>query len=201
MASDITLYGVGYTRSARCRWTLQELGLDFEQPDSGSMIGSDELRAFHPQSKLPAIVINGERLFESAAICTYLCDLNPDKGLIAPPGTHERALHDQWVSFGLSELEGYLWSTAKHSGFYPEEKRVPEVIPSNTEELLKGIAVLNDVLADTDYLVGGKFSVTDVILGWTLNWARRMGHLGDFVPVQAYVARLLEREHCALNSE
>jgi glutathione S-transferase len=201
MQPNITLYGIRFTRSARCRWTLQELGLKFEEIDCGSMIGGEQLREFHPHAKVPAIVIDDEVLFESAAICTYLCDLNPGKELIASPGTRARALHDQWVSFGLSELEGYLWSTANHTGFYPQEKRVGAIVPSNTEELLKAATVLNDVFADEEYLIGGEFSVSDIILGWSINWARRMGYLDDFPHLQSYVARLLQREHCALNPE
>jgi glutathione S-transferase len=201
MKHKITLYGTGFARSARCRWTLQELGLEFEDIDDGSMIGGDELRKFHPQSKVPAVVIDGNRLFESAAICTYLCDLTPDKGLIATAGSVERGLHDQWISFGLSEMENYLWSNAKHTGFYPEEKRVAAVVESNVEEFSKGAAVLNDALADTPFLVGGKFSVIDIILGWTVNWARRMGHVDDFPHLQSYLVRLFERPHCALNPE
>lgn len=53
--------------------------------------------------KVPAVVIDGEPLFEAAAICTYLAGLVPEKGLIAPSGTRERALHLQWVSFALTE--------------------------------------------------------------------------------------------------
>ncbi|MDA0821462.1 MAG: glutathione S-transferase family protein [Proteobacteria bacterium] len=201
MNHEIRLYGAGFARSARCRWTLQELGMDFEEISAAKMIGGDELREFHPQSKVPAIVIDGERLFESSAICTYLCDISPDQRLIAASGTRERALHDQWVSFGLSEMEGYLWSNAKHTGFYPEEKRVTAVVERNTEEFRKGAAVLDNALSETPFLVGGNFSVTDIILGWTVNWARRMGHLGDFPNLQSYLDRLFAREHCALNPE
>lgn len=53
--------------------------------------------------KVPAVVIDGEPLFEAAAICTYLAGLVPEKGLIAPSGTREGALHLQWVSFALTE--------------------------------------------------------------------------------------------------
>ena len=130
-----------------------------------------------------------------------MCDLTADKGLIAAAGSRERGLHDQWISFGLSEMESYLWSNAKHTGFYPEEKRVAAVVESNVEEFCKGAAVLNDSLADTPFLVGGEFSVTDIILGWTVNWARRMSHLDDFPHLQNYLVRLFERPHCALNPE
>lgn len=201
MKREITLYGVGFTRSARCVWTLKELQLEYEGINAGPMIGGDELREVHPQAKVPAIIIDGESLFESAAICTHLCDITPTRALIAAPGSRERALHNQWTSFGLSEMEGYLWSTVKHTAFYPEEKRVAAVVDTNTEEIRKGAAVLNAVLAQTPFLVGGKFSVTDIIVGWTINWARRMEHLEDFKHLQSYLDRLLEREHCTLNPE
>lgn len=199
MAHDITLYGVDFARSARCRWTLRELELPFTEINDGSLIGGDVLRAIHPQAKVPAIVIDGAALFESAAICTYLCDLVPDKRLIAAPGTRTRALHDQWVSFAQSEIEAYLWSNAKHESFYPEEKRIPAVIEGNNEEIASGLAVFDKVLGDAEFLVDGRFSVTDIITGWTLNWARRQGRLAGYDHIGAYVQRLLARDNCPFN--
>jgi glutathione S-transferase len=199
MKHNITLYGVDFARSARCRWTLRELGLPFEEINDGSLIGGEVLRALQPQAKVPAIVIDGEPLFESSAICTYLCDLVPDNHLIAAAGTRARALHDQWVSFSQSEIEGYLWSNAKHQSFYPEEKRIPAVIECNNEEIARGLAVLDKVLGTSEFLIDDRFGVTDVIVGWTLNWARRQGRLDGFDHLGAYVRRLLARELCALN--
>lgn len=201
MAHEITLYGVNFARSARCQWTFAELGVEFKEINDGSLIGSDELRKVHPQAKIPAVLIDGEPLFESAAICTYLCDLHPDKGLVAASGTRERALHDQWVSFSLAEIEGYIWSNAKHTGFYPEEKRIAAVVATNNEEIRNGTNVLNDLLAKQDYILGDRFTVADIIIGWTINWARRMGQLDGLDHLKAYNARLLEREHCCLNPE
>lgn len=199
MAHDITLYGVDFARSARCRWTLLELELPFEEVNDGSLIGGEVLRAIHPQAKVPAIVIDGEPLFESSAICTYLCDLTPDKRLIAASGTRARALHDQWVSFAQSEIEGYLWSNAKHQSFYPEEKRIPAVIERNNEEIASGLAVFDKVLGASEFLIAERFSVTDIIVGWTLNWARRQGRLDGFDRIGAYVRRLLARKSCPFN--
>lgn len=199
MSHKITLYGVDFARSARCRWTLLELGLAFEEISDGSLIGTDQLRAIHPQAKVPAIMIDGEPLFESAAICTYLCDLKPTVNLIGEAGSRERALHGQWTSFALTEMEGYLWSNAKHTSFYPEEKRVPEIRTSNVHEFRAGAQVLDDTLANAPFLIGGAFSVTDIIVGWTVNWGRRMGHLEGFSHLSTYLDRLFAREHCTLN--
>ncbi len=93
---SIKLFELGPTRSARCRWTLLEAGLEYEsignRPD---IIGSEELRKVHPLGKLPAAIIDGRPLFESAAISTAIADLVPEKDLVAKPGTWSRALHDQ----------------------------------------------------------------------------------------------------------
>ena len=97
---DIKLYELGPTRSARCRWTLREAGLEYESiGNTPDIIGSAELRAVHPLGKLPAAVIDGRPLFESAAICTAIADLVPARGLVGPSGSWARALHDQWVCF------------------------------------------------------------------------------------------------------
>ena len=198
---DITLYGFSTTRSSRCKWTLQELGLPFEDVDDPSLVGTDTLRELHPQGKLPVCVIDGEALFESSAICTCLCDLVPDKQLIASVGTRDRALHYQWVSFALTEMENYLWHSFRHTEFYPESRRVPEVVASNSDEFRAGAKVLNDALKGSQYLVGKEFSVTDIIVSWLLNWGRRLGLLDEFSNLHNYLKRLFEREHCTLRQD
>ena len=88
---DLKLFEFAPTRSARCRWTLLEAGLDFESEGSSpEVLQSEGLRKAHPLSKLPAMIIDGKPLFESAAICTYIADSVPDKELIAKSGTWER---------------------------------------------------------------------------------------------------------------
>ncbi len=201
MSVSITLYGMGPSRSARCRWTLAELGLEHEYIEDRSLFHSDELRALHPQGKMPAAIIDGAPLFESAAICEHLSDIAGGNVLIAPAGSRARALHAQWVSFVLTELEAYLWSNARHTSFYPEERRVPAVIPANNVEIESALSVLNDALTSQSYLVQDRFSVTDIIASWTINWARRTGALEPFTHLSSYLERLRARDHCTLNRQ
>ena len=197
MKRDITLYGSGTSRSSRCLWTLRELGIEFSYVDDPTLLGTEKLKKLQPQGKLPVIVIDGESLFESSAICTYLCDLYPEKGLIGVAGSRERALHEQWCSFALTEVEGYLWSSYKHGSFYPAEKRVPAVLPTNKDEILAGLMVLESALADQTFLVGSKFSVTDIIVGFAINWSKSAGCLEGFPALSGYLARLYCRKLCA----
>lgn len=194
----ILLYEFPPTRSDRVRWTLLELGLPFESICGQHLFGSAELRAISPLGKLPGLVDDGRPLFESAAICTWLADSHPEKGLVAPSGSWERALHDQWVSFCLAEIEAHLWSTARNSFLYPEKDRLTDVLAQNRMEGRKSLKVLDDHLATTPYLIGGRFTVTDIVMGYVTNWARAIGWTDGLGHVPAYNARLLARPHCPL---
>ena len=198
---DIKLCELGPTRSGRARWTLLEAGLDFESVgNSVEIIGSEELRKVHPLGKLPAAVIDGQPLFESAAIVAAIADLVPEKDLIAKQGTWSRYLHYQWVSFALSEMEAFVQSNEINTIDFvlPEDQRVPDIIKQNSMFYRKGAAVLEDVLGKASYLVDDRFSVTDIFVGYTVNWGYAEGLLNDCPNLQAYLERLFEREHCTL---
>jgi glutathione S-transferase len=194
----LELYELAPTRSQRCRWTLLELDLPFESIDGRELMGTPAYREIHPLGKLPALVVDGRVLFESAAICTWLADQVPQKQLIAAPGTWERAQHDQWVSFALTEIEAWMWSTAKNTGFYPPDRRVPAIAERNAEEVIAAAGALEQALAKSDYLVAGKFSVTDIIASYALNWARMGGLLSSCPNLIRYLDRLYERPLCTL---
>ena len=201
MTLNIKLYGMGRTRSARCRWTLDELGLAYEYVDDRSLLHSEELRGLHPQGKMPAILIDGQPLFESAPICEYLCDLVAEPTLIGAVGTYERAQHAQWTSFVLTELDAYLWSDFRHTRVYSEEHRSTRITASNAKEIQSALNVLDKELASRNFLIGNRFSVTDIIVGWSISWAANTGHLAAFTQLSRYLARLQERDHCTINPE
>ena len=62
----------------------------------------------------------------------------------------------------------------------------------------RSAAALNVVLGKTDYLIEDRFSVTDIIVGYTISWGQEQGLLSEFPNLLAYLERLLEREHCTL---
>ena len=195
---NVTLYGVGANRSARCRWALDEAGVEYTSIDRHELDSPDELRQFHPLAKIPVAVIDGQRLFESAAICTYIADRVPTADLVAKPGTFARAEHDQWVAFCLSEMEAWLWNSAVNTFVLPEEKRISTGLEQNVKMFKHSALALDAHLAQHDYLVEDRFTVTDIIVGWCVNWGRRQGHLGECLALGRYLERLLARPLCAL---
>ena len=195
---NVTLYGAGGNRTVRCLWTLDEAGVEYTFIDRDDLASREELRRFHPLAKVPVAVIDGQTLFESAAICTYVADRVPDADLISRPGTIARAEHDQWVAFCLTEMEAWLWNSAVNTFVLPEEQRISAGLEQNAEMFKRSASVLDAHLAGHDYLVEDRFTVTDIIVGWCLNWGRRQGFLGERPALGRYLERLMTRLHCSL---
>jgi glutathione S-transferase len=87
------LYEFAPTRSIRARWTLQELGVDFESATVNMLAGEHRSPAFlkiNPAGKLPVLVDGDLVLTESVAIVLYLAEKYPDKSLI-PADLGQRA--------------------------------------------------------------------------------------------------------------
>ena len=61
----------------------------------------------------------------------------------------------------------------------------------------RGVGALEHVLGGIDYMIGNRFSATDIIVGYAVNLGRGSGLLGDEFPnLNAYLGRLCDREHC-----
>ncbi len=192
----ITLYGYNRSRWIKPYWTLNELGVPFEaknfRPDY-LHAECPEVLAHNPFAKLPVLVDGDFSVFESSAISTYLADKYPEKKLSPKPGSRDRALYDQWISLASTDLEQPLWRIAKHSFLYPPEKQSEADKILAREDFLKEAKVLNELI--TPYLVGGSFSVADIVMGYTLNWANGYKLLEDFPKLKSYVV-----EHTARGS-
>jgi glutathione S-transferase len=181
---------------------LAELAVPYELT---SLAQGDQLtqahRARHPLGRVPVLDNGRGLLFESTAICLQLADLYPEAGLLPPPGSYERGLAYQWVLFAMTELESRLpdvsFATAAGDGRgsgvrYPAPG--PERVAADTAQFQTAARAVEDALADRDYLVGGRFSVADLITGSVMAWADDIGLIGEDLPnVRAYLGRLRAR--------
>src|SRR5690242_964251 len=112
------LYYMPRTRSSRVLWLLEEIGEPYELTEiAGAQRRSAEHLRRHPLGRVPALELgDGTTMFESAAICLQLADLNPTAGLIPRLGSAERALVYQWVVFAVAELEAPLFRWIRELG-------------------------------------------------------------------------------------
>jgi len=184
------LYHSAQSRSVRPRWLLEELGVPFELVRLD--LGKQEHKTpaymkIHPHGAVPALVDDDLKMIESAAICMYLADKYPDKGLAPKVGTPARAAYYQWMVYSMATLEPPILQIFMNTVMLPEEQR-------SAKKSFATIAdVLEQALAGKSYLLGEQFSAADVMIGSTLGWAQFMGVLEGRPTLQAYVARLSER--------
>lgn len=189
------LYEFAPTRSIRVRWTLQELGVDFEAEtvDIGKGENHDpEFLAINPAGKVPALVDGDRVLTESVAIVVYLADKFPEKKLL-PVDPGERAEAHRWLMFTVTELEQPLWRIAHHQNLYPPEKRIPAEIELAKGDFIAMAPVLETHMKGREFVVGEHVSVADFVLAYTLDWANEVGLLKSFPVLESYMERMLAR--------
>jgi glutathione S-transferase len=194
------LYEFGPTRSIRARWTLQELGVDFEPVTVNLITGEHhrpEFLRINPAGKVPVLVDGDLVLTESVAIVVYLAEKYPDKGLL-PANVRERAEVNRWLLFTATELEQPLWRMARHTSLYPEEQRLPADVAIARGEFKDMAAVLEKHMTGRRFVVGDRVTVADFVLAYTLDWANE-NHLLDELPtLRAYMERMYARPHAPL---
>ena len=198
MGHEITLFGTGSNRSARVAWTLAELGITAEIISYEGMIGGPVLKKMHPLGKIPAAYINGSPLFESTAICQYLCGITEGQTLLAREGSLQRGLHDQWTSFSQSEIENYLWNNFQLRRSFPESEHFSAALRFNNGAITRGLVVMEQHLMDREFILGDSFSLADILVGWTVNWARKSDFLIDTPNLDRYLQALFQRSNIKL---
>ena len=194
------LYEFAPTRSIRVRWTLQELGLEFESVPVNMIAGehrSPEFLKINPAGKLPVLVDGELVLTESVAIVLYLAEKYSDKGLV-PTNLGQRAQLNRWLLFAATELEQPLWRIARHTTLYPEDKRLPGDMVLAREEFGAMADVLEEHMSGRQFVVGDTVTVADFVVAYTLDWANEVRLLDDFPQLQAYMERMYARPNAPL---
>ena len=178
------LYYMPRTRSSRVLWLLEEIGAPYDLTEiKGAQRRSEEHLRRHPLGRVPALELaDGATMFESAAICLQLADLNPSAGLIGPVGSTRRGLVYQWVVFAVSELEGPLFRWFRELGEGVTDS------PAH-DRFVEAAAAMQSVLATRDWLVDDSFSVADVMCASVLQGANARGLLAPWPELEAYVQR------------
>ncbi|SNT69022.1 glutathione S-transferase family protein [Psychrobacter sp. LV10R520-6] len=198
----ITLYK--YTHPSRAEtvvWALQELGLDYEVKEIDGKKGeqrSPEFLAINPFGKIPAITHNGKNFTESLAIIEYLNELHSDKPLTPNREDDDFAEKNyklrQVISFGLIEIESYLWILTKIKVLENYENW-PEGVDSNClASIQNALPIACDWLDGQEYIAGDSFTLADIYYHHLFSWLKM---LGIKLPeqVKTYLKKLSAREN------
>lgn len=195
----ITLHHCPQTRSMRTLWLLLELDVPFDvavHPFDKSLRDPSYL-SLSPAGRVPAIEIDGERMFETGAITEYLCERFPTAGLGRAVGDPDRMAWLVWVHFAETISQHAAALTQQHIMLYSDDMRSPVVMKLEAARLGKCYdaleARLSTPIEDRDYLLTSGFSAADISVGQAVYMARHFKTLEDYPAVAAWFDRLQER--------
>ena len=187
------LYHCRSARSFRPLWALEEAGAPYELvmlPFPPRVFKKDYL-AINPLGTIPTFFDGTMRMTESSAICQYIA-VRAEASLIAVrPDEADYGLWLNWLHFGEATLTFPQTLVLRYTILEPEEKRVPSVAADYRKWFLGRLRGIEAALEDRDFLVGGRFTVADISVGYALMLAETLDINADFTPrVAAYWERL-----------
>lgn len=170
-----TLFYSPGAASLSVHWLLIELDvayelrlLDFEAKEQKS---ADYLK-LNPNGVVPTLLIDGEPVFEAAALLMHLADCYPAAGFAPAPGSMRRALYYQWFVHLANVVQ-----PAFRNWFYPAEAAGEANAQATREHARIRVEACWDRLdahlaEHGPWLLGDTLSAVDFHLTMLMRWSR-----------------------------
>lgn len=203
----ITLYGVLRSRATRPYWLLAEAGAQFDlvpviqayrladpaAADAPLNTASPAFLAINPQGQVPALKDGDLVLSESMAITLYLARrLGGDAG---PRDLAEEGLAMQWALLAATAVEDpaleIMFTYGKGEAASAEGQAK---LASATQALARPFARIEAHLQGRDWLMGGRFTVADILMAECVRYAQPHAPAMDpFPALKGWIARCQAR--------
>jgi len=213
----ITLWGHDSGPNAwKVAMILEELNLPYthkmiEFPD----MKKEPYESINPNGRVPSIQDpnTGTTLWESGAIIEYLVETYDKQHKISfAPGSKEYYETKQWLFYQVSGQGPYFGQAVWFTLYHPE--KLPSAVDRYVNEIRRVSGVLDRVLQDKEFLVGGKFSYADAafVTGYAIMflWADRFNletefpHLNTWlerIKVRPAIAKILQDREAAIKAK
>ena len=190
MTDKIVFYTNPMSRGRIVRWMLEEVGEPYETTllEYGTSMKAADYLAVNPMGKVPAIKHGDMVVTEGAAICAYLADAFPDKGLAPPPGSKLRGPYYRWLFFAAGPVESVV--TGKALGtLAPKDKSMMAGYGTYEDTM----AALEQAVQNGHFICGEKFTAADVYVGSQIGWGMMFGSIEKRPVFEEYFGRLASR--------
>ncbi len=191
----LKFYGTSKSRSARCLWALEELGLKYEHvPTEVTKAKSPEHLKVNPNGHLPALDDDGVVLWESLAINLYLAE-KYGKNSLWPASVEDHGQTYKWSIWAITEVEGHLMTLLSHKLFLPPDQRDEKLANGATQALQAPLGVLEAALKGREFLLGNSFTIADLNVASVLSFGAYVKFDHSPTPtLQAWLQKCLGRE-------
>ena len=192
-----TLYYSPGAASLAVHWMLIELGVPHELKKVDMEAGEHRQAAYlklNPNGFVPAMVVDGTPLYESAALLMLLAERHPQAGFAPPPGSPQRGPYITWM-FHLSNT----LQAAYRDWFYPDRQAGAGNVDAVKESIRAKIEACWDrveaqIQSGGPYLVGDRVGAVDFLATMLMRWSRNMPKPAtEWGTLANYVARMKAR--------
>lgn len=181
---QLTFYTNPQSRGVTVQWMLNECEATCDIRYETKIIEYDNIKspdylAINPMGKLPALVVKqddasdtksqGDMIItEAVAICAYLADTYPDANLAPTIDSLARGAYYRWLFWACNVLEPAMMV---EFGVLTRDQSAETKQALGFGSFTEALAILDNELADKDYLCDGKFTTADLYLTSMLKWA------------------------------
>lgn len=169
------LYWAPGTAAMAPQTVLEEIGAEYQpvllDVDARQHQQAD-YKKLNPNGYIPTLVDGDFVIFETAAICQYLCDKHPEAKLTPSPGSPARGRFYQWLTFMTNTVQvGFIdW-------FHPErtfaDPPSQAALKAQSEAKLKqSFRVLDQGIGGHRWMAGDQHTVCDIYLAMLTRWSR-----------------------------
>lgn len=171
-----------YTTSAspngrRLNIFIAEKGMEIEKQEvdlAGAENLSEDFKAKNPFGRVPVLELDdGRCIAESVAISRYLESLTPEPVLFGRTGL-EQAVIDMWNRrVDMNLLVPVAQAFRNLTGYFKDREQVSKEWGAIAADVARQVTpIFDQQLAKTKYLAGDEFSVADISLLCTLDFAK-----------------------------
>jgi glutathione S-transferase len=152
----------------------------------------EDYYAINAKGYVPFLTIDDDsNLSEGAAILQFLADQDPEGRMIPPAGTLERYQAQEWLTFVGTEPQRILGS------FFISGHLTDAGLEFGKSKLHQRLAIMDNRLADNEYLLGANYSVADAYAFAILNWIPAFGldiDLSEYRNLTPYLNKIRNRD-------
>ena len=156
---------------------------------------SKEYLKLNPSGRIPTLVHDELVLFESPAICIYICELDSKSLFIPPAGHPNRPLFFQWLTYLSNTLQAefMVWR-------YPElhttdTSGIEGIKTLQNQRLVEILALLDEELRTKSFLLGNNICAADHFLFMLALWCEKLSRPPtSFYNLQRFMCDISRRE-------
>ena len=177
-------------------WALEELGLSYDLvvmpfPPRSEYKGYLDI---NPLGTVPTFIDDDIIMTESTGICQYLVEKYSSNGLGLDKKDPEYGAYLNWLYRSDATFTFPLAIVLRYTRLEPEKRRNPEVAKDYAIWFHSRLRSVETALEGREFLVGGRFTIADIAVGYALQFGDRLG-LSDRYKANCkrYLASLYDR--------